>query len=72
MIVAGLSCFQAEYLRRSGPGAEFAFILLRVFDNSSSVIGDTMTSEGVGLAQSWRGGDPTGVLPLSSACLATK
>ena len=47
--MVGRSRFHAEYWMRSGPGAEFAFILLVVLDTSSASLGASMTSVWVGL-----------------------
>ena len=70
--MVGRSRFHAEYWMRSGPGAEFAFILLVVLETSSASMGASMTSVGVGLGHSWVGGGPSGVLSPVSACLAVK
>ena len=70
MLWSGSSYFHVVYGRRSGPGAEFGFVLFIVSSTSWLVMGASSRSVGVTSCHNWNGGGPVGVLGSAAFCLA--
>ena len=72
MACLGSSFFQAAYGRRSGPGAELAFVCFNMPVTSSLEMGVSRRSVGVTSCHNWVGGGLMGMFGSTDICLARK